>query len=181
MQVSTGEKKRIGGPRLYCSLSTSPDAQFLLVAWLERPFSYNVPCGRFPKRIQVWDRFVPTYIELGTTRSKLQAPHRCQKSGSTCLQAIELHMHVWGIEMLQSRSCSQQKSSALVACLVECLTLPADRAGNVVREVAQLPLAEDIPITLQLLPQGPPLHRVAGRQALPAVLDRMPGGSFLKG
>ena len=59
LQVSTGERKRIGGPRLYCSLSTSPDAQYLLVAWLERPFSYNVPCGRFPKRIQVWDRSVP--------------------------------------------------------------------------------------------------------------------------
>ena len=59
LQVSTGEKKRIGEPRLYTSMSSSPDAQYLLVAWLERPFSYNVPCGRFPKRVQVWDRLGP--------------------------------------------------------------------------------------------------------------------------
>ena len=72
VQVTTGEKKRIGGPRLYCSLSTSPDAQYLLVAWLERPFSYNVPCGRFPKRIQVWDRSVPVSEAVQSWRSVWQ-------------------------------------------------------------------------------------------------------------
>ena len=49
----------MGPPRLYAAFAPSPDGRFLLVAWLERPFSYTVPCGRFPKRIQVWDRCAP--------------------------------------------------------------------------------------------------------------------------
>ena len=56
LQVSTGEVTQIGETRLYTSFSPSPDAKYVLVAWLERPFSYTVPCGRFPKRVQLWDR-----------------------------------------------------------------------------------------------------------------------------
>lgn len=56
LKVSTGEVKQLGPPRLYTAVAPSPDGQYLLVAWLERPFSYNVPCGRFPKRIQLWDK-----------------------------------------------------------------------------------------------------------------------------
>ena len=49
MQVSTGEVTQLGGTQLYTSFAPSPDARFLLVAWLERPYSYTVPCGRFPQ------------------------------------------------------------------------------------------------------------------------------------
>ena len=56
MQVSTGEVSQVGSTRMYTSFAPSPDAKFLLVAWLERPYSYTVPCGRFPKRVQLWDR-----------------------------------------------------------------------------------------------------------------------------
>ena len=50
----------MGAPRLYAAFAPSPDGRFLLAAWLERPFSYTVPCGRFPKRVQVWDRCAPS-------------------------------------------------------------------------------------------------------------------------
>ena len=43
-----------GAPRLYTSVDPSPDRRFLLVEFLEPPFSYLVPCGRFPKRVQLW-------------------------------------------------------------------------------------------------------------------------------
>lgn len=55
-QVYTGEVSQIGETRLYTSFAPSPDANFLLVAWLERPYSHTMPCGRFPKRVQLWDR-----------------------------------------------------------------------------------------------------------------------------
>lgn len=45
-----------GEPRMYCGTAPSPDGRYVLVAWLERPFSYEVPCGRFPRRTQLWDR-----------------------------------------------------------------------------------------------------------------------------
>ncbi len=56
MQVSTGKVTQLGPSRLYTAVAPSPDGEYLLVAWLERPFSYNVPCGRFPKRIQLWNK-----------------------------------------------------------------------------------------------------------------------------
>ncbi len=55
-QVSSGHVTKLGPSRLYTAVAPSPDGEYLLVAWLERPFSYNVPCGRFPKRIQLWDK-----------------------------------------------------------------------------------------------------------------------------
>ena len=64
LQISTGEIKKLGPSRLYTAVAPSPDGQYLLVAWLERPFSYNVPCGRFPKRIQLWDRYPPPATPL---------------------------------------------------------------------------------------------------------------------
>ncbi|KAK9828809.1 hypothetical protein WJX72_002171 [[Myrmecia] bisecta] len=54
--VSTGEVKLVGPARMYTDITPSPDAQWLLIAWIERPFSFNVPCGRFPKRVELWDR-----------------------------------------------------------------------------------------------------------------------------
>eukprot|EP00884_Botryococcus_braunii_P016558 jgi/Botrbrau1/3586/Bobra.0078s0038.1 len=56
VQVSTGEVTRFGPTQMYCDLNPSPDGQYLVVAWLERPYSYTVPCGRFPKRVQLWTR-----------------------------------------------------------------------------------------------------------------------------
>ena len=41
-------------PRLYCAAAPSPDGAWLAVSWLERPFSYAFPCGRFPRVTQLW-------------------------------------------------------------------------------------------------------------------------------
>jgi|AntDeeMetagen681_2_1112603.scaffolds.fasta_scaffold74602_1 hypothetical protein len=38
-----------------CSVDVSPDGRYMIVAWLERPYSFNVPCGRFPRRVQLWN------------------------------------------------------------------------------------------------------------------------------
>lgn len=56
MQVSTGEVQKLGSTRMYTGLDASPDGRFVIVSWLERPFSYTIPCGRFPKVVQLWDR-----------------------------------------------------------------------------------------------------------------------------
>ncbi|KIY94927.1 hypothetical protein MNEG_13035 [Monoraphidium neglectum] len=51
-----GPPKVIAPTRLYTEVDASPDGEWLLVSWLERPFSYAVPCGRFPARVQLWRR-----------------------------------------------------------------------------------------------------------------------------
>ena len=51
----TGTDQAIGGPGLHQDFQISPDGRFLLVQTLHRPYSYLVPAGRFPMRIEVWD------------------------------------------------------------------------------------------------------------------------------
>lgn len=43
-----GSKRPIGVPRIYTSVTPSPDGKYLLMEWLEKPFSYQVPWSRFP-------------------------------------------------------------------------------------------------------------------------------------
>ena len=40
-------------PRLYTSVSASPDGQFLVASHVRKPFSFAVPLGRFPKRSEL--------------------------------------------------------------------------------------------------------------------------------
>jgi hypothetical protein len=42
--------------RFPCSVDVSPDGRFIMATWLEGPYSFNVPCGRFPQRTQLWRR-----------------------------------------------------------------------------------------------------------------------------
>lgn len=49
-----GKTQPIGTPAIYTSVDSSPDCNFLLVEYLHRPYSFIVPCGRFPKKVEVW-------------------------------------------------------------------------------------------------------------------------------
>jgi len=46
---SNGEK------RIYTRVDPSPDGKMVILECLKRPFSYAVPCGRFPKKVWVTD------------------------------------------------------------------------------------------------------------------------------
>ncbi len=50
-----GKLTPLGTAGLIASLSPSPNAKYLLVETLHRPFSYLVPAGRFPMKIDVMD------------------------------------------------------------------------------------------------------------------------------
>uniref|UniRef100_A0A1J3IPT7 Probable glutamyl endopeptidase, chloroplastic n=1 Tax=Noccaea caerulescens TaxID=107243 RepID=A0A1J3IPT7_NOCCA len=49
-----GTTKEVGPPAVYTSLDPSTDHKYLLVSSLHRPYSFVVPCGRFPKKVEVW-------------------------------------------------------------------------------------------------------------------------------
>ena len=49
-----GTMKEIGPPAVYTSIDPSPDDQYLLISSIHRPYSFIVPCGRFPKKVDVW-------------------------------------------------------------------------------------------------------------------------------
>ncbi|CAN1353036.1 Probable glutamyl endopeptidase, chloroplastic [Linum perenne] len=49
-----GTAKEIGTPAVYTSMDPSPDQKYMLISSIHRPYSYIVPCGRFPKKVEVW-------------------------------------------------------------------------------------------------------------------------------
>lgn len=51
-----GTTTSVGVPGLTTSLSPSPDSRYFIAETVQRPFSYQVPWGRFPSRTAVWDR-----------------------------------------------------------------------------------------------------------------------------
>ncbi|KAK8497568.1 hypothetical protein V6N12_037441 [Hibiscus sabdariffa] len=49
-----GTMKEIGSPAVYTSMDPSPDEKYILISSIHRPYSFIVPCGRFPKKVDVW-------------------------------------------------------------------------------------------------------------------------------
>jgi hypothetical protein len=47
VHLPSGQVSPVGPARVYTEVSPSPDGRYLLVGWLERPYSYTVPCGRW--------------------------------------------------------------------------------------------------------------------------------------
>lgn len=46
----------LSDPRIYTLVSPSPNGQYVLVSWLQPPWSYALPCGRFPKSTRLFTR-----------------------------------------------------------------------------------------------------------------------------
>ncbi|KAK3151408.1 hypothetical protein QOZ80_3AG0245450 [Eleusine coracana subsp. coracana] len=49
-----GTVRPIGPPAVYTSIDPSPDDKYLMLSSIHRPYSYIVPCGRFPKKVELW-------------------------------------------------------------------------------------------------------------------------------
>ncbi|KAK8654390.1 hypothetical protein V6N13_128359 [Hibiscus sabdariffa] len=49
-----GTMKEVGSPAVYTSMDPSPDEKYILISSIHRPYSFIVPCGRFPKKVDVW-------------------------------------------------------------------------------------------------------------------------------
>ncbi|XP_026435470.1 probable glutamyl endopeptidase, chloroplastic [Papaver somniferum] len=49
-----GTVKSFGPPAVYTSLDPSPDEKYILINSIHRPYSFIVPCGRFPKKVDLW-------------------------------------------------------------------------------------------------------------------------------
>jgi dipeptidyl aminopeptidase/acylaminoacyl peptidase len=62
-----GKVREIGTPAIYDNVDFSPDGKYILASRIERPFSYQFPFNRFPKKVEVWDangKFVKTIVNL---------------------------------------------------------------------------------------------------------------------
>ncbi|KAM6579330.1 hypothetical protein CsatA_003104 [Cannabis sativa] len=62
-----GTVKEFGSPAVYTSMDPSPDQKYTLISSIHRPYSFIVPCGRFPKKVDLWTsdgRFVRELCDL---------------------------------------------------------------------------------------------------------------------
>ncbi|KAK3243801.1 hypothetical protein CYMTET_46564 [Cymbomonas tetramitiformis] len=70
IDIESGKVEELcgGKPRMYTSISSSPNGRFALVSYFQQPFSYTVPCGRFPRVSELWDlernQFVREMVNL---------------------------------------------------------------------------------------------------------------------
>ena len=66
VDVETGAVAPFGNgeAKMHTRLDPSPDGEFAIVEELLRPFSYEIPCGRFPKRVRVVNRLGETVREV---------------------------------------------------------------------------------------------------------------------
>ncbi len=65
--TTDGRVTNVGTPAIYDSADWSPDGKFILVSKIERPYSYQFPLFRFPRKVEVWDsngKFVRTIVNL---------------------------------------------------------------------------------------------------------------------
>lgn len=53
-----------GAPRTHTRCDPSPDGSFVIMEELLRPYSYEIPCGRFPKRVWITNRAGETVREV---------------------------------------------------------------------------------------------------------------------
>ncbi len=62
-----GSVKPIGSPAIYDNADFSPDGRYILVSRIQRPYSYQFPYSRFPKKVEIWDssgKFVKTVVNV---------------------------------------------------------------------------------------------------------------------
>ena len=56
VDLTSGSITPTGPVLLFSSVDVSPDGEHILVVHQQRPYSYLLPAGRFPRRVEVWRR-----------------------------------------------------------------------------------------------------------------------------
>jgi dipeptidyl aminopeptidase/acylaminoacyl peptidase len=56
VDAASGQQTKLGKPALFASTEPSPDGQYLLVARVQRPYSYLLTAQSFPREVEIWDR-----------------------------------------------------------------------------------------------------------------------------
>jgi dipeptidyl aminopeptidase/acylaminoacyl peptidase len=56
VDVASGQQTSLGSPALFETVDVSPDANFIFVSRVRKPYSWLVPYTNFPSTAEVWDR-----------------------------------------------------------------------------------------------------------------------------
>ncbi|KAF8039709.1 hypothetical protein BT93_B2045 [Corymbia citriodora subsp. variegata] len=94
-----GKAKEIGPPAVYTSIDPSPDGKYLLISSIHRPYSFFVPYGRFPKKVDIWTadgQFVRELCDLALAED-IPIAHNSVRKGmrSICWRADKPSTLYW--------------------------------------------------------------------------------------
>lgn len=56
VNVKSDRATPVGRPSIFQSVEPSPDGRYLLIAEIQKPYSYLLPASGFPQQVEVWDR-----------------------------------------------------------------------------------------------------------------------------
>jgi len=135
--------------RMYTEVDPSPDGRYVLVSWIERPFSFSVPCGRFPARVELWRRGGRGAASAEDDAAALAAASAAGASARAEAEAADLAPDAVEEAVLSARAKAEAAARAARPAP------PPPTACEFVREVAYLPLAEQIPIAFNAVRPGP--------------------------
>ncbi|KAL8527219.1 hypothetical protein ACS0TY_005192 [Phlomoides rotata] len=83
-----GSVKPVGPLAIYTSLDPSPDENYIMISSIHRPYSFNVPCGRFPKKVDLWTadgRFLREICDLPLAEN-IPITHSSVRRGKRSIQ-----------------------------------------------------------------------------------------------
>ncbi|HTV57331.1 MAG TPA: prolyl oligopeptidase family serine peptidase [Verrucomicrobiae bacterium] len=60
------EMENLGAPGIFEKVDASPDAKYVLVERIHRPYSYIVPASRFPREVEIWDPEGQTALKVAS-------------------------------------------------------------------------------------------------------------------
>lgn len=84
-----------------CRVEASPDGQYLLVSWLQRPFSTVVPAGRFPVTLELWTRDGTPVRQLASLPLAEDIPiafNSCRTGEATSVSVARVVLHAAWLE-----------------------------------------------------------------------------------
>lgn len=131
VNVGTHVVTWLGGPAIRDGEDPSPDGRYVLVETIHPPYSYQVPAGLFPRRIEVWDRDGRVVRQIADLPLGERIPIRGVRPGPRAVQwrANRPAMLVW-TEALDGGDPRRQvpRRDRIVA-----VTLPAGDTAEVAR------------------------------------------------
>jgi len=85
-----GKVREIGQPAIFATAEPSPNGRYLLVSRIERPFSYQYPSTRFPRKIEIWDMSGKTAASIADIPLQDNIPVQGVQTGPRSLDWIPL-------------------------------------------------------------------------------------------
>ncbi|XP_057782216.1 probable glutamyl endopeptidase, chloroplastic [Salvia miltiorrhiza] len=83
-----GTAKAVGPPAIYTSLDPSPDEKYIMICSMHRPYSFIVPCGRFPRKVDLWTadgKFIREICDLPLAED-IPITHNSTRRGKRSIQ-----------------------------------------------------------------------------------------------